>query len=131
MILTNFQDPFPIDFIPLQSATIKAIAKGSRKWCFEVLPDSSQMEKSFLIETSSDDEMRDWVAKLKKATDMGGISSPTNIKHEIHVDFNSETGFSGLPAEWEEMLKRSGIGINFHSMIQHTNIHIYEQAKTR
>jgi len=27
----------------------------------------------------------------------------------VHVDFNSETGFIGLPAEWENLLKEGGI----------------------
>jgi len=33
------------------------------------------------------------------------VSSPYNVKHQIHVDFNSATGFSGLPKEWESMLQ--------------------------
>jgi len=37
------------------------------------------------------------------------VSAPFNLQHGIHVDFNSSTGFSGLPSEWETMLKTSGI----------------------
>lgn len=37
------------------------------------------------------------------------ISKPFEFKHNIHVDYNSETGFVGLPPEWETMLKSSGI----------------------
>jgi len=37
------------------------------------------------------------------------IGKPTNFKHEIHVNFDTETGFSGLPKEWETLLKSSGI----------------------
>lgn len=37
------------------------------------------------------------------------ISKPFGFKHNIHVDFNSETGFSGLPPEWEKLLKGAGI----------------------
>eukprot|EP01088_Endostelium_zonatum_P005388 TRINITY_DN169_c3_g1_i2.p1 TRINITY_DN169_c3_g1~~TRINITY_DN169_c3_g1_i2.p1 ORF type:complete len:1228 (-),score=427.21 TRINITY_DN169_c3_g1_i2:14-3697(-) len=29
------------------------------------------------------------------------VSSPYNVKHSVHVDFNSVTGFTGLPKEWE------------------------------
>jgi len=32
------------------------------------------------------------------------VSSPYQIKHPVHVDFNSATGFQGLPKEWEVML---------------------------
>lgn len=37
------------------------------------------------------------------------VGSPFNVQHNIHVDFNSVTGFEGLPAEWELLLKQSGI----------------------
>jgi len=37
------------------------------------------------------------------------VGLPFNVQHNIHVDFNSVTGFEGLPAEWEVLLKSSGI----------------------
>ncbi|KAK8852510.1 hypothetical protein M9Y10_017495 [Tritrichomonas musculus] len=36
------------------------------------------------------------------------ISRPFSINHVLHVDFNSETGFTGLPPEWERIVKNSG-----------------------
>ena len=36
------------------------------------------------------------------------ISQPMSFEHVVHVDLNSETGFSGLPPEWEKLLKNSG-----------------------
>ena len=36
-------------------------------------------------------------------------STPFNVSHQIHVDFDSETGFRGLPHEWEALLKTGGI----------------------
>lgn len=36
-------------------------------------------------------------------------STPLNVSHQIHVDFDSETGFRGLPPEWEMLLKTGGI----------------------
>eukprot|EP01095_Lingulamoeba_sp_RSL-Kostka_P011930 TRINITY_DN464_c0_g2_i8.p1 TRINITY_DN464_c0_g2~~TRINITY_DN464_c0_g2_i8.p1 ORF type:complete len:630 (-),score=282.78 TRINITY_DN464_c0_g2_i8:181-2070(-) len=33
------------------------------------------------------------------------LSGPTNFRQQIHVDFDSETGFSGLPQNWETLLK--------------------------
>merc|ERR1711974_510 len=33
------------------------------------------------------------------------ISGPSNFRQPVHVDFNSETGFSGLPPEWETLIK--------------------------
>jgi hypothetical protein len=37
------------------------------------------------------------------------VSQPFNVVHKVHVDFNSDSGFSGLPGEWEAMLTSSGI----------------------
>lgn len=37
------------------------------------------------------------------------IGAPRNFQQRIHVDFSSETGFSGLPSEWETLLKSSYI----------------------
>uniref|UniRef100_A0A6B2L4V6 non-specific serine/threonine protein kinase n=1 Tax=Arcella intermedia TaxID=1963864 RepID=A0A6B2L4V6_9EUKA len=47
---------------------------------------------------SNDTEFEDFV-----------VSTPFAVQHGIHVDFNSTTGFSGLPSEWEAMLKTSGL----------------------
>ncbi|KAH3756463.1 p21-activated protein kinase [Pelomyxa schiedti] len=32
------------------------------------------------------------------------VGNPFNVKHLIHVDFNSRTGFSGIPPHWEAMI---------------------------
>lgn len=40
---------------------------------------------------------------------MLGIGSPYNVQHNVHVNFNTTTGFEGLPPDWEAMLKTSGI----------------------
>jgi hypothetical protein len=37
------------------------------------------------------------------------IGTPYNVQHKIHVNFNTTTGFEGLPPDWEAMLKSSGI----------------------
>eukprot|EP01122_Echinamoeba_exundans_P006210 TRINITY_DN1706_c0_g1_i2.p1 TRINITY_DN1706_c0_g1~~TRINITY_DN1706_c0_g1_i2.p1 ORF type:complete len:625 (-),score=155.41 TRINITY_DN1706_c0_g1_i2:203-2077(-) len=48
--------------------------------------------------------------KNKKDDDKFEVSAPFNIKHDVHVDFNSATGLRGLPQEWETMITSSGIG---------------------
>jgi len=53
--------------------------------------------------------MDEWMDVLKKRSDFCLVSAPINVEHNIHVDFNSETGFVGLPSEWETVLKSSGI----------------------
>jgi len=37
------------------------------------------------------------------------VGSPFNTRKKVHVDFNSDTGFVGLPSEWETILKQGGI----------------------
>jgi hypothetical protein len=40
------------------------------------------------------------------------VSNPFNVQHNIHVNFDSKTGFDGLPAEWEVLLSGSGITVD-------------------
>ena len=40
------------------------------------------------------------------------IGVPFNVMHNVHVDFTTETGFVGLPPEWEAMLYASNITKN-------------------
>ena len=38
------------------------------------------------------------------------ISGPTNVKHGLHVAFDSKTGeFIGLPDDWSALLKNGGL----------------------
>eukprot|EP01027_Heterolobosea_sp_BB2_P017767 GEZU01025141.1.p2 GENE.GEZU01025141.1~~GEZU01025141.1.p2 ORF type:complete len:256 (+),score=90.00 GEZU01025141.1:1468-2235(+) len=37
------------------------------------------------------------------------ISQPSAFKREVHVSWDPEKGFTGLPPEWEAMLKSAGI----------------------
>jgi len=48
------------------------------------------------------------VKKKQKASDFE-LSAPRDFRQTVHVDFNSETGFSGLPPEWDALLKSSDI----------------------
>lgn len=40
------------------------------------------------------------------------ISRPYGLQHIVHVDMDSATGFTGLPPEWEKILKTGGITKN-------------------
>ena len=40
------------------------------------------------------------------------VSDPFNMKHNVHVDFTTKTGFVGLPSEWESTLLSSGVNKN-------------------
>lgn len=47
--------------------------------------------------------------KKPKKDESWEVSAPFNLKHEIHVDFNSATGLKGLPPEWEALLQGAGL----------------------
>jgi len=105
-------DTYPIDFIPLKGCQVlnKTINGKQKKYMFELK--SPEMSKEFTIETTSTEDLEDWIDKIKKAAEYDAITAPFNVAHNIHVDFNSATGFSGLPPEWETLLKASGISKN-------------------
>jgi len=50
--------------------------------------------------------------KKEKKTNEPNIGTPFNVLHHVHVDFNTKTGFVGLPPEWESMLENSSISRN-------------------
>jgi serine/threonine protein kinase len=37
------------------------------------------------------------------------ITSPFQVDHPVHVDFSTEFGFRGLPADWENLMKAGGL----------------------
>lgn len=66
---------------------------------------SPRIDKSFLIQASSQQEMDEWIEAINAGRNFYSVSSPFDLQHNIHVDFNSETGFVGLPNEWETLVK--------------------------
>lgn len=46
---------------------------------------------------------------LRTQGDEPEVSRPYDFQHVVHVDMDTETGFNGLPPEWEAILKTSGI----------------------
>eukprot|EP01116_Phalansterium_solitarium_P005422 TRINITY_DN1702_c0_g1_i2.p1 TRINITY_DN1702_c0_g1~~TRINITY_DN1702_c0_g1_i2.p1 ORF type:complete len:374 (-),score=126.83 TRINITY_DN1702_c0_g1_i2:402-1523(-) len=104
-------DARPQGVVPLRSCFVKQVPAGGRggakAHCLEL--SSTRINKVFLMQASSAAELADWLAAIEAAADYSRVSAPYNVQHEIHVDFDSSTGFSGLPPEWETMLKSSGI----------------------
>jgi len=53
--------------------------------------------------------MEDWMKSITDGADSKWkVTGPFNVGHAIHVDFKSETGFVGLPKEWELLLNQGG-----------------------
>jgi len=99
------QDSKPVGCIPLRSCSAKGIptVKFGKTNCFEL--NSPRINKIFFIQASSEHDLKTWLTAIEAGSEYSSVSAPYNVQHEIHVDFDSSTGFSGLPAEWEAMLK--------------------------
>ncbi|KAL9657282.1 hypothetical protein ABK040_011502 [Willaertia magna] len=100
---TDFQRGIHIE-VDLNQGTLKGVPTAWK----DTFGESAQYENtnniaSHLLPTSnSNSSKEDKVQGLV-------ISKPFEFKQVIHVDYNSETGFVGLPPEWESLLKSSGI----------------------
>mmetsp|Transcript_20370 Transcript_20370/g.34761 ORF Transcript_20370/g.34761 Transcript_20370/m.34761 type:complete len:488 (-) Transcript_20370:14-1477(-) len=103
----NRGDPKPAGVIPLRSVRCHVINFKNKEFVFELI--APKINKSFNIQATSKHEMETWLKAIDLGSDYSNVSSPFNLEHKIHVDFNSATGFSGLPTAWEEKLGLAGI----------------------
>uniref|UniRef100_A0A7S4IDA0 non-specific serine/threonine protein kinase n=1 Tax=Vannella robusta TaxID=1487602 RepID=A0A7S4IDA0_9EUKA len=87
----------------------KAASTGNKKIA---VADESKQAPTSLIPTTSEakaaPKKKKKTRRKKKPTDIE-LSAPSNFRQPVHVDFNSETGFIGLPADWDALLKSSDI----------------------
>lgn len=97
----------PQGVVPLRMCRVSETTKAGKPFCFELI--APKINKTFLIQANSKNEVTDWVKAIDKGSEYSCVSSPYNVENKIHVDFNSATGFSGLPPEWEALLKVSAI----------------------
>jgi len=100
-------DPKPVGAIPLRASQCKQTNKLQKTYCFEL--NSPRIAKIFFIQCSHQGELKDWMEAIEVGSEYSSVSAPYNVQHEIHVDFDSETGFSGLPPEWAAIVKGSGL----------------------
>jgi hypothetical protein len=97
MLLTewyNNQDTVrePLGTIPLEDCEVNTDnLKIQKQFMFELV--SPKIEKTFYIQAANGDEMQSWVAAIKKGRSFYAVSTPFGLQHNIHVDFNSDTGF--------------------------------------
>jgi hypothetical protein len=101
-------DPKPLGEIPLEGSSVRKVEDKElkRSHCFELY--SPNIQKTFYIQGNNDEEVKSWMRDIQSGSSIV-VGSPLNVKHHVHVDFNSETGFEGLPAEWKTWLVNSGI----------------------
>eukprot|EP01114_Cavostelium_apophysatum_P018584 TRINITY_DN577_c1_g1_i1.p1 TRINITY_DN577_c1_g1~~TRINITY_DN577_c1_g1_i1.p1 ORF type:complete len:484 (+),score=175.47 TRINITY_DN577_c1_g1_i1:129-1580(+) len=102
-------DSKPIDGIPLRGSQCRECKKFEGKFPFVIELNSPRISKIFYIQCNSQSDLKDWMEAIESGSEYSSVSAPYNVQHEIHVDFDSETGLSGLPPEWEAILKTSHI----------------------
>jgi len=90
--------------------------KIKKENCFELTCGGG---KIFYIQSASKEIMDHWISAIKKGSQFCEVGDPFDVGHTLHVDFTSETGFVGLPPEWEAMLLSSGI--SKVDVIEHSN----------
>jgi len=100
-------DQKPIGEIPLPGSQIKVDTKVKRSNTFELY--SPTIDKIFYCQANTHEEMKGWISALEKGAEFCMVGKPFNVARTVHVNFDSETGFEGLPEEWEITLKNSGI----------------------
>ncbi|KAN0023017.1 hypothetical protein ACTFIV_001557 [Dictyostelium citrinum] len=97
----------PVGAVPLRMSRCYENKSLGKPNCFELV--SPRINKTFFIQANTPEEMASWMKAVEKGSEYSTVSQPFNLKHEVHVDFNSATGFSGLPKEWEVILKSSNV----------------------
>lgn len=95
----------PLLEIPFSS--IESVTRTSRQLTFEIIRSDA---RSVFIGCPSQTELDTWIDKILQRLPSNMVSAPVNFTHKVHVGYDHETGnFSGLPPEWEKLLKASNI----------------------
>jgi len=91
--------------IPLRNATVGTTNKVKKPNVFELVAPFSN--KVFYMFCNDASETMAWINAINQATKVEIVSNPFNVLHSIHVDFDTETGFRGLPSEWQKMVAQA------------------------
>ena len=100
----------------LRGSFVAPTKKVNRQFAFEV--SDSRSGKMHFLHANSREEMDQWVEAIEKASKHNPVSEIIALKHTVHVNFDSEMGFSGLPPGWDELLRVNGITAQAYSSPQ-------------
>lgn len=90
--------------VPLRMCRVSENTKAGKTFCFDLT--APKISKTFLIQANSKGEVRctsycryaycekvdEWMKAIEKASEYSCVSTPYNVEHKIHVDFNSASG---------------------------------------
>ena len=97
---------------PISCTHVINITKDSETGNFENVPKSmiNQLGKEKIKNTVSEQNIPKSMLPSKQIkTNSFVISDPKSMSHEIHVSFDKETGFSGLPDWMQKKISQSGM----------------------
>jgi len=99
----------PKGCMALKNASVRETDNSKRTHVFEIHSAISK-NKILYIQAKNDSEMQDWIsAIMQNARSYDSVSAPLVVQHKVHGGFDGEKGFTGLPKEWEVMLRSAGI----------------------
>jgi len=93
--------------VTLKRARARKCERSKASFAFEL--NATKANKVFFLDAESDEERVAWIAAVESATDVSAVSTPYAINHDVHVVFDLESGFSGLPSEWKTLIESSGL----------------------
>ncbi|BFU20726.1 PH domain/P21-Rho-binding domain/Protein kinase domain/Protein tyrosine kinase, putative [Entamoeba histolytica] len=95
----------PILTIPLQRTVVSLVASMGDSY---LKLDSKKLGKQFIFNAPCKDQAERWVTAINNTID-AGLTRPSGMTQVVHVDFDPNLGYIGLPPEWERFLNEGGI----------------------
>ena len=102
----NRAEQKPQGCIVCKGTYVTPTKKVNKPFAFELA--DTRNNKVFFIHASSKSEMDSWIQALEKASQYQPVGEGA-WNHKIHVDFQTTTGFVGLPTEWAALLQDAQI----------------------
>ncbi|KAL6077188.1 Serine/threonine-protein kinase pakA [Balamuthia mandrillaris] len=104
----------PKGFVTLQDATLNTSNKFQKKNFVLELCTPRSKNKVLYMQARNETEQFEWAKAInaniaKYKNEDNSISAPISVQHSVHVAFDQNAGFTGLPKEWEAMFKSVNI----------------------
>jgi hypothetical protein len=98
-------DTKPVGEVPLRGVTVAPSDKFEKSHMYEL--EAPTIQKNFFLVAPSADERESWMSAIRQAASLipSVVSGPYEVQHRVHVDFDSSTGYKGLPPELAALMK--------------------------
>eukprot|EP01091_Cochliopodium_minus_P012088 TRINITY_DN3588_c0_g1_i2.p1 TRINITY_DN3588_c0_g1~~TRINITY_DN3588_c0_g1_i2.p1 ORF type:complete len:481 (-),score=124.74 TRINITY_DN3588_c0_g1_i2:480-1922(-) len=106
-IFKSDKEKKPKEYIWAKGAIIEVYTKSNEDTTFTII--TSNTKTSHTFKADSKKERDEWMHVLQELDNKTLISEPKVVVHKVHVKFDTESGYEGLPKEWETLLQMNGI----------------------